>query len=410
MNKKTKYTLTGASALVIAGLVAYAFVGNGNNGSKNNSEVSQIPVTETPTSSNLETASSNSETSTSKYHLMTLDEVREDALNVVRDGKEGKFNNFVFKDFTPAITDSETIYEVNDIFDNSNSTVEWLEDRFDVLYTFMGKNIDKDKIDTETGLRYDDLQEVIKNNDTKTDVGFMLCYQDDDSDLYAQIVDGFIWIDTGMEGVSPNLDDCNKVYYHNETDSLTDTYETNYGKVSIKEAIEKTEKYFNEEFPLDSIHNQSVFMVCPYKNSSGKYEFAMSITDNYDNIPVEAYMKSVVSGTAESAYFKLSMANYNGKEVNFFNSLGKAHTWEETKKIDKIIPVTEAMEIIASNIGKNTEYTLESIELCYTGIKENYTKKYKPTWIFYAVNNTDSKSTRFYVDVQTGEYRYNISE
>lgn len=403
MNKKTKYTLTGASALVIAGLVAYAFVGNGNNGSKNNSEVSQIPVTETPTSSNLETASSNSETSTSKYHLMTLDEVREDALNVVRDGKEGKFNNFVFKDFTPAITDSETIYEVNDIFDNSNSTVEWLEDRFDVLYTFMGKNIDKDKIDTETGLRYDDLQEVIKNNDTKTDVGFMLCYQDDDSDLYAQIVDGFIWIDTGMEGVSPNLDDCNKVYYHNETDSLTDTYETNYGKVSIKEAIEKTEKYFNEEFPLDSIHNQSVFMVCPYKNSSGKYEFAMSITDNYDNIPVEAYMKSVVSGTAESAYFKLSMANYNGKEVNFFNSLGKAHTWEETKKIDKIIPVTEAMEIIASNIGKNTEYTLESIELCYTGIKENYTKKYKPTWIFYAVNNTDSKSTRFYVDVQTGE-------
>ena len=403
MNKKTKYTLTGASALVIAGLVAYAFVGNGNNGSKDNSSVSQIPVTETP-------ASSNPETSTSEYHLVSLDEARKDALNVVRDGKEGKFNNFVFKDFTPAITDSETIYEVNDIFDNSNSTVEWLEDRFDVLYTFMGKDIDKDKIDTETGLRYDDLQEVIKNNDTKTDVGFMLCYQDDDSDLYAQIVDGFIWIDTGMEGVSPNLDDCDKVYYHNETDSLTDTYETNYGKVSIKEAIEKTEKYFNEEFPLDSIHNQSVFMVCPYKNSSGKYEFAMSITDNYDNIPVEAYMKSVVSGIAESAYFKLSMANYNGKEVNFFNSLGKAHTWEETKKIDKIIPVTEAMEIIASNIGKNTEYTLESIELCYTGIKENYTKKYKPTWIFYAVNNTDSKSTRFYVDVQTGEYRYNISE
>ena len=320
MNKKTKYTLTGASALVIAGLVAYAFVGNGNNGSKDNSSVSQIPVTETP-------ASSNPETSTSEYHLVSLDEARKDALNVVRDGKEGKFNNFVFKDFTPAITDSETIYEVNDIFDNSNSTVEWLEDRFDVLYTFMGKDIDKDKIDTETGLRYDDLQEVIKNNDTKTDVGFMLCYQDDDSDLYAQIVDGFIWIDTGMEGVSPNLDDCDKVYYHNETDSLTDTYETNYGKVSIKEAIEKTEKYFNEEFPLDSIHNQSVFMVCPYKNSSGKYEFAMSITDNYDNIPVEAYMKSVVSGIAESAYFKLSMANYNGKEVNFFNSLGKAHTW-----------------------------------------------------------------------------------
>lgn len=403
MNKKTKYTLTGASALVIAGLVAYAFVGNGNNGSKDNSSVSQIPVTETP-------ASSNPETSTSEYHLVSLDEARKDALNVVRDGKEGKFNNFVFKDFTPAITDSETIYEVNDIFDNSNSTVEWLEDRFDVLYTFMGKDIDKDKIDTETGLRYDDLQEVIKNNDTKTDVGFMLCYQDDDSDLYAQIVDGFIWIDTGMEGVSPNLDDCDKVYYHNETDSLTDTYETNYGKVSIKEAIEKTEKYFNEEFPLDSIHNQSVFMVCPYKNSSGKYEFAMSITDNYDNIPVEAYMKSVVSGIAESAYFKLSMANYNGKEVNFFNSLGKAHTWEETKKIDKIIPITEAMEIISSNIGKNTEYTLESIELCYTGIKENYTKKYKPTWIFYAVNNTDSKPTRFYVDVQTGEYRYHISE
>ncbi|MEE1008051.1 MAG: hypothetical protein UH963_02780 [Agathobacter sp.] len=403
MNKKTKYTLTGASALVIAGLVTYAFVGNGNNGSKDNSAVSQISVTETP-------ASSNPEISTSEYHLVSLDKARKDALNVVRDGKEGKFNNFIFKDFTPAITDSETIYEVNDIFDNSNSTVEWLEDRFDVLYTFMGKDIDKDKIDTETGLRYDDLQEVIKNNDTKTDVGFMLCYQDDDSDLYAQIVDGFIWIDTGMEGVSPNLDDCDKVYYHNETDSLTDTYETNYGKVSIKEAIEKTEKYFNEEFPLDSIHNQSVFMVCPYKNSSGKYEFAMSITDNYDNIPVEAYMKSVVSGIAESAYFKLSMANYNGKEVNFFNSLGKAHTWEETKKIDKIIPVTEAMEIIASNIGKNTEYTLESIELCYTGIKENYTKKYKPTWIFYAVNNTDSKSTRFYVDAQTGEYRYHISE
>lgn len=403
MNKKTKYTLTGASALVIAGLVTYAFVGNGNNGSKDNSAVSQISVTETP-------ASSNPEISTSEYHLVSLDKARKDALNVVRDGKEGKFNNFIFKDFTPAITDADAIYEANDIFTNDKSEVEWLKDRFDVLYTFFGKDIDKDKIDNENGLRYDDLQELIKNNDNKTDIGFMLGYEDSDSDSYAQIVDGYIWIDTGMEGYEPNYTEDDKVYYHNNTDSLTDTYETNYGKVSVKEAIEKTEKYFNEEFPLDSIQKQSVFMVRPYKNSSGKYEFAMSITDNYGTLPVEAYMQIVVSGTAEKEYFRLSAANYNGKEVNFFKALNKCHTWEETKKIDKIIPITEAMEIISSNIGKNTEYTLESIELCYTGIKEGHVRKLKPTWIFYAVNNTDSKSTRFYVDAQTGEYRYHISE
>ena len=103
---------------------------------------------------------------------------------------------------------------------------------------------------------------------------YFVGYEDSDSDSYAQIVDGYIWIDTGMEGYEPNYTEDDKVYYHNNTDSLTDTYETNYGKVSVKEAIEKTEKYFNEEFPLDSIQKQSVFMVRPYKNSSGKYEFA----------------------------------------------------------------------------------------------------------------------------------------
>lgn len=343
----------------------------------------------------------------------TLEECRNQIQNVVKKGKSGEYRNLKFSAFRPIVTDEDEAYTLTmKIPENKALTKEYLDEQIGYIRDFFGDDISlKDiRLDNFDGIDGDELYHQIKEGkcDKKDgDYWWLLYIHDDD---YAQLNNNNLWIDTGFPGVAPDDSMQQDISYYAGVDdgSLDDTYKTKTGEMTVRQAIEEVEDYFNKNFPMSFEHkfNYRVFDVCILKMDKENYAFEFSMRKEYHGIPYE----SAVSGT--SAYKgaeapDLMDAVLEGKNrVTFFNSFVYDLDITEDKVIHEIYSPEKAVKKVSEKIAEQSDYTVNGIELEYIAEtvdskSENYTCQ--PAWVILTTNQTDGKETRFYVDAQTGE-------
>ena len=343
----------------------------------------------------------------------TLEECRKQIQNVIEKGKNGEYRNLEFAEFTPVVTDEDEAEAITiSIPKHEEFTKEYLDEQIGYIKDFYDHDVSlKDiRLNDFDGIDGNELYQQIKEGKCSVkdgDVWWLLYIHDDE---YVQLTNNNLWVDTGFPGVVPKesvrLDVC---YYAGADDgSLDDTYKTKTGEMTVRQAIEQVEDYFNKNFPMPFEHkfNYRVFKVYILKMDKKNYAFEFDMRKEYRGIPYE----SAVSGTTAyklNEVADLMHAVLEGEDqVTFFNGFVYNREIRKDKIIHEIYSPEKAVEKVAERIADQTKYTVEGIELEYVmkRIKgEKAIHACKPVWMILTTNQTDGKETRFYVDVQTGE-------
>lgn len=341
--------------------------------------------------------------------FVNLQEAREQMIQVMEKAKDGTYRNMKFKEFIPVITEENYVAAVTVTTPNAEMTVDSIDNQVKVLETFFGENLDTNFLyDNMENLDLETLKEKVANGTYSSDFCFLLYMKDE---YYGQVDNGInsLWIDKGIEGVTPSVEKrIDKEYYVASSDgSLEDTYNTSTGEMSVKEAIQAVETYFNEEFPIE-INNQiqyKVIKVWVLEKENGEYAFEFGIRRAYKGVGFE-YAIPGTFAYGEKDSIDMITAYMEGKDnILFFNGLGIDRIVEETETYEKIISPEKALAYVSEKIGNESTYEITGMELSYTTIEidgETITES-TPVWMIFAINETTDQATRFYVDVITGE-------
>lgn len=346
-----------------------------------------------------------------------VSDAKKDAQALISDMKNKEYKNLVIKDIRPIVPDTDYVCDVNIIYkgDNNPLTKENIEEKIEWMKVFFGEDIDLNdtRIDTFEG---ESLQSYMDNRDEniKKEDGnchHFLYIKDDE---YGQITDNDLWIDTGFKGTSPDYyPDTDKIYYVGGN-NLDDTYNTLSGKMSVQEVIDDVEKYFNENFPIDmnTLLEYKVYCITVQKGDNDCYLFIANMRHSYNGILFESAHEGT-SAYGQNGYSELTKAVLIGADnINFFNAVTINQKVEEKEKEYKIVSLDTALSNIAKAIGENSQYKVKQIELGYDATID-YDEEIvfgKPAWIIYADNESDTRETRFYVDVRTGEVHARVME
>ncbi len=352
--------------------------------------------------------------------LRTLPEIRDGVDAFLKKGKEGQFRNISFGGFTPVVTSEESVDKITLRLPRGEKTMEALDSAMEVLKTFFGDKLDRDYITNMNvgGEKLDEYEKEIREETSDPNMGMLLVFHKDEYHAQVDSSCSVLWIDTGIEGVTPSGDYLDKEYYAGAADgSLNDSYKSSSGEMTVGEAVQKTEDYFNKDFPLEpeKYVKYRVFDGYAVKQEDGTYGFDFGMRREYKGMPCE----SAWSGT--SAYdgkdsFDIMEAYLDGNgKVSFFNGFSRNNLVEVTETYEKILPPETAMEYVAEKIGDATEYEVTAMELSYTledkvegGIDEDRTEYGTPVWMIRAMNQSDGHETRFYVNVITGETKSRV--
>lgn len=347
--------------------------------------------------------------------LVSLETVRKEAVSLIEKGKNGEYRNLQFDDFNPLITEADQIYRIKVSTLDVEATEENLETVLDTIQKFYEEPILEDQITVNSfdGISVDELRKEIQEQNEEYTRGYYLCYLN--GEQYAQINNcmSSLWIDLGLVGVAPSSEDLlDKVYYPEATDgSLEDVYETESGALSVEEAIEQVENYFNNEFPVSTSGEMEYRVARVYilKMSDDKYAFDFAMRRSYGGVPFESANSGTCAYEPDEVMDLTEAVLDKEDHVIFFNGYEPKQDIEEIQEISKVISPERATEYLSRKIGDNTTYIVKGIELSYTGkrtlLEEDGVMEevMTPEWTFLTVSDTNGKEIRFYVDAVTGE-------
>ena len=89
-----------------------------------------------------------------------------------------------------------------------------------------------------------------------------------------------------------------------------------------------------------------------------------------------------------------------------FSQALTANVEKTSEAITEILPLEAAIDIVSTEIGVNSSYFVEKVELAYDVLGNEDRGKGKPVWRFTVNNEKSEYSMIFSVDVQTGEIKY----
>lgn len=348
--------------------------------------------------------------------MMTLQEVRDSLPALMEKMKNGGFSNLEFDQFIPAVTDKDEIYNLSIKYPEryrNYDNKKLVEEQIKVLKAFYGEELDYDCITDWQKERpsYKKLMKSIEDGTYNSERVPYIVYDKGEGKIHAQVEGGLtsLWIDTGTKGVSPsgNYKVLDKTYYKYATDgSLEEKYQTEDGEMSVAQAVEELEKYFNEDFPIENDggfqYRASKIQVLEMKK--GIYGFDIGYRRAYDGVLFE-YEDSGTVGMRpeETADMTESLLTGKGK-VPFFNGfVGNAVVTHEGEAVKRVVSPENALQFISQKIGNNTTYHVSGMELSYKEVmKEGYSEA-TLVWKVDTSNKTDKKKTIFYVNAVTGE-------
>lgn len=342
--------------------------------------------------------------------FVAVSKAKNDINMVMTQGENQEYNNLNFEHITPIIPETDYVCDVTVTYsgDNNPLTKDNVKEKIEVFKAFYGEDIDlKDtRIDTFEGKTLQEyLEDGTEENEGEDNVWHHFLYIKDED--YGQISSSSLWIDMGFEGTCPDFStDSNKIYYVGGS-NLNDTYNTLSGEMSVQDAIDNVEDYFNKNFPINmnTELEYKAFRVAVQKEDNNLYSFLVFIRHSYNGISFESAYEgnSAYQSNEHSELAKVVLAGAD--KITFFNSVVINQKVEEGERTNVIVSLDTALRKISESLGNNSEYRVKEIELGYdaTADYENGKIFGKPAWIVYTDNLTDTKETRFYVDVRTGE-------
>ena len=209
-------------------------------------------------------------------------------------------------------------------------------------------------------------------------------------------------------------------------DDLSDTYKLLDKEVSVKEAVDAAETYWNTTFPLTTQNEikSKVYKVYVFKfKKTGEYVFNLLRTSEYKGIDI----LSMVNGEITTAFEKSELY---GEETGVMSEgfmvesdkvdiyYGEYNNYTEPVAVKKYGNMLPFEEIIKAVSNKLADLPGEKFELNYAGLifreffsehEKEYNYYFVPSWEFIFRNPINEDEVRVFVDVETGEVRARIN-
>ena len=214
--------------------------------------------------------------------------------------------------------------------------------------------------------------------------------------------------------------------YDIDNDDLSDTYKLLDKEITIKEAVEKAENYWDSLYPLTTVNDikPKVFEVNVYRiKESGEYVFNLLRTDTYNGIEIQrAYNGEITNGYEKSELYGDETGVMSegfmveSDKIDIFHGVYNNYTEPvELKVYGRMVSFEEAINIVSDKL---TTLPGEKFELNYAGInykeffggdERDYDYYIVPTWEFHFRNPINEDEVKVFVDIETGEVRARIN-
>lgn len=199
-------------------------------------------------------------------------------------------------------------------------------------------------------------------------------------------------------------------YYVNNLDNnLDDIYKLKNGELSIRDGISFVENYLNNGLYVEDSNDDvklkvtsvEVFKVCE-EYCCYRYRITREIL-GLTKICIDdgSFVNRKICYDLSEAYMLYT------NEVDEYYGISRILDYKKINEMDKIIPLSTALEIISEGIGGNSSYEIENISLGYLDLydtsEDNLQGSMTASWILECKNLLDNSRTEFYINVNTGD-------
>jgi len=198
-----------------------------------------------------------------------------------------------------------------------------------------------------------------------------------------------------------------RYYYNTEDSRLDDEYQLLNGKMSVREGIEYVESFFENDLPFEKKDyiKEKVYCTYVYKITDDIYAFRFRIRRQLYGVPVDIEAdKDWGPGEGVEPFCVEDSGTINMIETDKFDFYNQDDLCIEYSKkggpITEVVPLDQAINTVSTQIGINSIYNVQSIELIYNF---DYVKGCRPVWSLICINTEDKKTVVFTVDAVTGE-------
>ena len=205
-------------------------------------------------------------------------------------------------------------------------------------------------------------------------------------------------------------------------DDLSDTYQLLDKEVSVKEAVDAAETYWNNTFPLTTQNEikSKVYKVYVFKfKKTGEYVFNLLRTSTYNGIMI----LSGVNGESVNGYEKNKLY---GEETDIMSEgfmvesdkidiyYGEYNNYTEpvaVKKYGNMLPFEEVIKAVSNKLADlpGEKFELNNAGLIFRVFFSKHEKEYDyyivPSWEFVFRNPINEDEVKFFVDIETGEVK-----
>ncbi|MGN0375405.1 MAG: hypothetical protein ACI4EN_07890 [Butyrivibrio sp.] len=352
---------------------------------------------------------------------------QEEAIKDIPSDKTDKYDNLIFTDFYASTEEIEGVYTIEILSDNSYMDKTFLENfaaMNDVIDKFFMEDFDKSSLvvdfyfpDSETVyVKYDDIAtECADEKYNMPRAEFLFGNETSNGGYMVQITEALnnVWFSRyGLGDIHPT--EYKKVYPYISCIRQIEDVEINLkdGRIKLSELEKQVLNYLNESFPIP--HDDKItFGIGDVRIlDNGEYDgVCFKVRRIYKGIPFEygsnasqdMYNDEFSHDSGEIDY---AVSTYPDTMLSFGCMTG---TVVETDTITEMIPAEEALYLLSENIGNNSVYEVQGIELVYRNCEvpkerlEEVDAILRPCWKIITINQSDDKYTLFYVDVVTGD-------
>lgn len=200
-------------------------------------------------------------------------------------------------------------------------------------------------------------------------------------------------------------------YVYEENDRLEEKWKLLDGEMSVKEGIELAETYVNNIIELDGDYENvslKVANVEVYKIDENLYCYRYGIRKSIANVLFRYFSGGSIAAMdldTDSSY----LYQVEKDEFDIYEGSTRRVKYENINESSSIIPLGKAIELLETNLGNNSQYQVEAVELGYLALYEDYMTQAEGNatvcWYFKCINELDKCITEFYVNAFTGEVK-----
>lgn len=391
--------------------------------------------------------------SVSDLDYVTLEEIKNAKDSVLEKLYSGHYENLSGENVMVSLSKRKYVVEINEyreIYRGITDVKEMYEQQMDTIHYFLGKDLDNRFLvdgnasgkKPKNNVEYGKISDTFYTNDeiigyiedgTYSDVfgGLPQMYylgwaaacdgesQEDKRTcitgtsfrVYTPVIKGkYLELqETLVEDPEYELDSIAE--YYTDRDSLSDVYELDNGSISIGDAVNFVENYWERCIPYDTAENvkKKVRRVEVFKLRNGKHCYRFETTREFMGLMFE-YGEPADNGAMPTSELETGF-DLMVETDNIDEFLGGGNGWKvemSGEPSDRIVSMESALDKISYTIGKNSKYDIKSIEMVYRQkiILLDEQLKGIPCWKVRSRNLNNDTLTVFYVNLLDGQVSY----